>query len=80
MLGVWNSGTCDSVDPITTLAVIRKQAPILRESRGDNRKLMGSLKRIVDDLYNLFSIGIALGKDVYSVRSSTICPKGIHRL
>src|SRR6266576_637818 len=52
MLGVWYPGACGSVDPITT--VLRKQDQILRESRGNNRKRMGSLKRIVDDLYRLF--------------------------
>ena len=52
MLGVWYSGACDSIDLITT--VLRTQAQILRESRGVNRKLMGSLKRVVDDLYRLF--------------------------
>jgi hypothetical protein len=66
---------CDSVDPITKLKVIRKQARILRESRGDNRNLMGSLKRIVDDLYRLFPIDIALGKDTVS---GLVCPKSIH--
>jgi hypothetical protein len=43
--------TCDSVDSIT--AILQEQAQIFRKFRGDDGKLMKSLKSSVDILYTL---------------------------
>ena len=43
--------SCNSVDSVT--AVLQEQAKIFREFRGDNGKLMKSLRYSVDILYTL---------------------------
>ena len=52
--------SCDSVDSIT--AIFQEQAQIFHEFRGDDGKLMKSLKGSVNTLYPLFTstAGIAL--------------------
>jgi hypothetical protein len=52
---------CDSVDSIT--AILQEQAQIFCEFRGDNGKLMKSLKCSVDVLYTL-SISTVLGEGI----------------
>jgi hypothetical protein len=52
-------GACDSVDSIT--AVLQEQAQIFRKFRGDDGKLMKSLKSSVDVLHTL-SISDVLGE------------------
>jgi hypothetical protein len=59
---------CDSVDSIST--VLRKQAQRFHESRGEDGKIMKSLKSIVHVLYDL-SNGGALGKGI-----GTVCSNG----
>jgi len=56
---------CDSLDSI--IAIIREQAKDFREFRGDNGKLMKSVKRSVDVLY-ILSISTVLGEGVGVVR------------
>jgi hypothetical protein len=53
--------TCDSVDSITT--ILQVQAQIFRKYRGDDGKVMKSLKFSVDVLYNL-SISTILGEGI----------------
>ena len=57
---------CNSLESIN--AVLQEQAKGLRESRGDNGKLMKSLNCSVDVLYTL-SISTVLGEGVGVVRS-----------
>jgi hypothetical protein len=56
---------CDSLDSIT--AILREQAKGFREFRGDNGKLMKSVKCSVDVLY-ILSISTVLGEGVGVVR------------
>jgi hypothetical protein len=56
---------CDSLDSIT--AILREQARGFREFRGDNGKLMKSVKCSVDVLY-ILSISTVLGEGVGIVR------------
>jgi hypothetical protein len=57
----------DSVDSITT--ILQEQARIFREFRGDDGKLVKSLKSSVDILYKL-SVSTVLGEGVSLVRSN----------
>ena len=52
---------CDSVD--STIAILQEQAQIFHEFRGDDGKLMKSLKSSVDVLYTL-SISTVLGEGI----------------
>ena len=52
---------CDSVDSIN--AILQKQAHIFRKFRGDDGKIMKSLKSSVDVLYTL-SISTVLGEGI----------------
>jgi hypothetical protein len=60
---------CDSVDSIT--AILQEQAQIFREFRGDNGKVMKSLKCSVDVLYML-SISTVLGEGIGLVHPKSI--------
>ncbi|KAF8465160.1 hypothetical protein DFH94DRAFT_848720 [Russula ochroleuca] len=53
--------TCDSVDSIT--AILQEQAQIFRKFRGDDGKIMKSVKSSVDVLYTL-SISTVLGEGI----------------
>jgi hypothetical protein len=59
---------CDSVDSIT--ATLQEQAQIFRKFRGDDGKLMKSLKSSVDVLYTL-SISTVLGEGIGLVHPRT---------
>ena len=57
---------CDSLDSI--IAILRAQAKGFRESRGEDGKLMKSVKCSVDVLY-ILSMSTVLGEGVGVVRS-----------
>jgi hypothetical protein len=61
--------TCDSVDSIT--AVLQEQAQTFHDFRGDNGKLLKSLKSSVDVLYTL-SISAVLGEGIGLVRPRSL--------
>jgi hypothetical protein len=65
--------TCDSVDSITL--VLQDQAQAFREFRGDDGKIMKSLKSVVRVLHTL-SISTALGEGIALV----VRPKTLNRV
>jgi fungal STAND N-terminal Goodbye domain len=60
---------CDSLDSISS--VLQKEAQRFHEFRGDDGKIMKSLKSVVHVLYN-FSTGSALGEGI-----GIVCPKSL---
>jgi hypothetical protein len=64
---------CDSVNSINS--ILEEQAKVFRELRGDDGKLMKSLKCSVDILYTL-SISTVLGEGIGLVRLKLII--GVH--
>ena len=58
--------TCDSVESIT--AILQEQAQIFRSFRGDDGKLMKSVKSSVDVIYTL-SVSTVLGEGIGLVHS-----------
>ena len=63
---------CDSVDSVT--AILQEQAQIFREFRGDDGKIMKSIKVSVDVLYTLS--GTVLGQGIGLVHSISFI--GVH--
>jgi hypothetical protein len=59
---------CDSVESIT--AILQEQAAIFRNFRGDDGKLMKSVKSSVDVLYTL-SVSTILGEGIGLVHSKS---------
>ena len=58
--------TCDSVESITV--ILQEQAQIFRNFRGDDGKLMKSVKSSVDVIYTL-SVSTVLGEGIGLVHS-----------
>jgi hypothetical protein len=61
--------TCESVDSIT--AILQEQVQIFQNFRGDDEKLLKSLKSSVDVLYTL-SISTVFGEGIGLVRPRSL--------